>query len=109
MSELNPTECITQWLLNAPDYVREDAIYRARHATGHPDPGIEYPGDRQQYLTELYTLVSYHWNPDRSGINDHDTRLHTDLTHEQIEGADWPAVARALVTVWQAEGGSTGD
>lgn len=98
MAEITPTEYITRWLLHddAPAYLREDATWRARHAVADGQPG-----DRQHYLLELYTLVSYHWNPDRSGIDSYDTRLQTNLTHEQIEAADWAKVAEALVAAWQ--------
>jgi hypothetical protein len=98
VSDLAPTEYITQWLLNAPDYLREDAIWRARHAIA-----TGYPGDREHFLNMLETLVGYTWNySEHEAVSDHIRQLRSDLTYDQIEGADWLAIARAITTVGEA-------
>lgn len=61
MPNINPTEYLTTWLQAAEDYIREDAIYRARLA-------VADPLDRVSYLNDLEALVSYTWNVQEWGV-----------------------------------------
>lgn len=84
------TAYLIEWIGNAPASLRNEAIYRAREA-------LEYQPDAESWLRDLKGLISYHWNfRPWQQVSDHTRKLRETLTHEQIEAADWAAIARAL-------------